>query len=261
MWWFQQGLSILPSALVIWSSASFLFSYITAVLLHHVDPLVPYISDAGTTPPERCLFGIMLNVAALLGIATMYVRYRQVRALIPEDHKLLRLNKMGVVLGMVSCFGLCIIANFQKSTMFSMHVIGACITFGIGAIYILIQTILSYKMQPGIHGKGIFWIRLAVLLWCALSIGSMFISSMVLYKWGIGLIQKLHWNPQEKGYAFHLASTVSEWSLAFSFISFFFTYIRDFQKISLRVEALLHGHNLYYTHQQLLTDDQGMPIS
>uniref|UniRef100_A0A803TMI7 DNA damage regulated autophagy modulator 2 n=1 Tax=Anolis carolinensis TaxID=28377 RepID=A0A803TMI7_ANOCA len=176
MWWFQQGLSILPSALVIWSSASFLFSYITAVLLHHVDPLVPYISDAGTTPPERCLFGIMLNVAALLGIATMYVRYRQVRALIPEDHKLLRLNKMGVVLGMVSCFGLCIIANFQ-------------------------------------------------------------------------------------GYAFHLASTVSEWSLAFSFISFFFTYIRDFQKISLRVEALLHGHNLYYTHQQLLTDDQGMPIS
>ncbi|XP_042322255.1 DNA damage-regulated autophagy modulator protein 2 [Sceloporus undulatus] len=263
MWCFQQGLSILPSALVIWSSASFLFSYITAVLLHHVDPLVPYISDAGTTPPERCLFGIMLNIAALLGIATMYVRYKQVSALIPEEPKLLRLNKVGIVLGMVSCFGLCIIANFQKSSVFSMHVIGACMTFGVGAIYILTQTILSYKMQPEIHGKGIFWIRLTVLLWCALSTGSMFISSMILYSglYGTGLIQKLHWDPQEKGYAFHIASTVSEWSLAFSFISFFFTYIRDFQKISLRTEALLQGNNLYYTHQQLLTDDQGMSIT
>lgn len=43
----------------------------------------------------------------------MYVRYKQVDALNPEEPKILRLNKIGVVLGMVSCFGLCIIANFQ----------------------------------------------------------------------------------------------------------------------------------------------------
>ncbi|XP_034978853.1 DNA damage-regulated autophagy modulator protein 2 isoform X1 [Zootoca vivipara] len=263
MWWFQQGLSILPSALVIWTSASFVFSYITAVVLHHVDPLVPYISDTGTTPPERCLFGIMLNISTLLGMATMYVRYKQVDALNPDNPKILRLNKAGFVLGTVSCFGLCIIANFQKSTLFSVHVTGACLTFGIGAIYILVQTILSYKMQPGIHGKGIFWIRLTVLLWCTSSIVSMFISSVILYSGlcGTGLIQKLHWDPQEKGYTIHIMSTVSEWSLAFSFLSFFLTYIRDFQKISLRTEALLHGHNLYYTHQQLLADDQGMPTT
>ncbi|XP_061487809.1 DNA damage-regulated autophagy modulator protein 2 isoform X3 [Rhineura floridana] len=231
MWWFQQGLSILPSALVVWSSASFVFSYVTAVLLHHVDPLVPYISDTGTTPPERCLFGIMLNIAALLGVATMYVRYKQVGTLNPEEPKILRLNKAGFVLGIISCFGLCIIANFQ--------------------------------MQPGIHGKGIFWIRLTVLLWCASSIASMFISSVILNSglFGMGLIQKLHWDPQENGYTFHIMSTASEWSLAFSFLSFFLTYIRDFQKISLRTEVLLHGHNLYYMHQQLQADDQEMPIT
>ncbi|XP_053099352.1 DNA damage-regulated autophagy modulator protein 2 isoform X2 [Hemicordylus capensis] len=262
MWWFQQGLSFLPSALVIWSSASLVFSYITAVLLHHVDPLVPYISDAGTTPPERCLFGIMVNISALLGIATMYVRYKQVSALNPEEPKILRLNKAGFLLGMVSCFGLCIIANFQKSTLISMHIIGACLTFGIGAFYILVQTILSYQMQPAIHGKGIFWIRLTVLLWCASSIVSMFISSVILYSglYGTGLVQKLHWNPQTKGYTAHIISTISEWSLAFSFLTFFLTYIRDFQKISLRTEALLDGHHLYYTHQQFLADEQRIPV-
>ncbi|CAM4685623.1 unnamed protein product, partial [Caretta caretta] len=226
MWWFQQGLCFLPSALVVWSAASFIFSYITAILLRHIDPLVPYISDTGTIPPERCLFGIMLNISTFLGIATVYVRYKQVYALSPGELKIARLNKAGFTLGMISCFGLCIIANFQKYTLFYMHVVGACLTFGIGAIYVLVQTILSYMMQP-----KIFWIRVIVLLWCGSSIASMFVSSVLLYSglYGTDLVQKLHWNPQEKGYIVHIISTISEWSLAFSFLSFFLTYIRDFQ--------------------------------
>lgn len=50
MWWFQQGLSVLPVALVVWSAASFVFSYITAIVLHHVDLLVPYIRSVTFTP-------------------------------------------------------------------------------------------------------------------------------------------------------------------------------------------------------------------
>ncbi|XP_061869339.1 DNA damage-regulated autophagy modulator protein 2 isoform X4 [Colius striatus] len=201
MWWFQQGLSILPAALVVWSAASFVFSYITATILHHVDPLVPYISDTGTTPPERCLFGIMLNVSTFLGVATMYVRYKQVDALNPEKPNVIKLNKLGLTLGLMSCFGLCIIANFQKCILYYIHVVGACLTFGVGAIYMLVQTVLSYLMQPELHSKDIFWIRLSVLLWCCSSILSMFVSSVVLYSglYGTNLVQKLHWDPQEKG--------------------------------------------------------------
>uniref|UniRef100_A0A8C6YC37 DNA damage regulated autophagy modulator 2 n=1 Tax=Naja naja TaxID=35670 RepID=A0A8C6YC37_NAJNA len=176
MWWFQQGLSFLPSALVILSSAACVFPYVIGVLLHHVDPLVPYISDIGTTPPERSLFGIMLCFTSLLSIATMYVRYKQVSALNPEEPKILRLNKAGLVIGMVSCFGICIVANFQGCT-------------------------------------------------------------------------------------FHIIATVSEWSLFFTFVSFFLTFIRDFQKISLHVEIRLFGPNLYHTQEQLLEDDQGTPIT
>ncbi|XP_048354359.1 DNA damage-regulated autophagy modulator protein 2 isoform X2 [Sphaerodactylus townsendi] len=260
MWWFQQGLSILPSALVVWSSASFIFSYVTAVLLRHVDPLVPYISDTGTVPPERCLFGIMLNVSALLGIATMYVRYKQVFYLNLEEAAILKLNKAGLVLGMVSCFGLCVIANFQKSTLIVMHVVGACLTFGVGTFYMIVQTILSYKMQ--LTKKSVFRIRLVVLLWCAASIVSMFISSVILYSgwYGVDLIQKLHWNSNEKGYSIHMTSTVSEWSLAFSFLGFFLTYIRDFQKITLHVVVQLDGYSLNCTNPQF-TDEPRQPIS
>ncbi|XP_030321500.1 DNA damage-regulated autophagy modulator protein 2 [Calypte anna] len=258
MWWFQQGLSVLPVALVVWSAASFVFSYITAIVLHHVDPLVPYISDTGTIPPERCLFGIMLNISAFLGLATMYVRYKQVCALSPDKSKILKLNRIGLTLGLMSCFGLCIIANFQKCILYYIHVVGACLTFGVGAIYMLVQTILSYLMQPEVHSKEIFWIRLSLFLWCCLSILSMFVSSVVLYSglYGTNLVQKLHWDPQEKGYTAHIVSTVSEWSLAFSFLSFFLTYIRDFQKISLRAVVRLHGQSLHSSAQSSGTAEQ-----
>ncbi|XP_072134613.1 DNA damage-regulated autophagy modulator protein 2-like [Mobula birostris] len=249
MWWFQQGMSFLPAALVIWSGAAFVFSFITAVTLHHVDPLVPYISDTGTSPPERCLFGIMLTISAFLGVGTMYVRYKQVQALNRGEVTVFRLNQISLVLGLISCLGLCIVANFQKTTLIQAHVAGAVLTFGMGIIYLLLHTIISYKMQPVVHGVGIFWVRCVLLIWCASSILSMFVSSVTLYTTvpTIEMAKKLHWNPSEKGYLLHMVSTISEWSLAVSFLSFFLTYIRDFQKINLHAEVDLHNDTLYDT--------------
>lgn len=250
MWWFQEGLCALPVALVVWTSATFIFAYITAVVLRHVDPLVPYISDTGSVAPERCVFGIMLNVSAFLGVATMYVRYKQLQALIDNSEtRLHRLNGVGFVLGCGSCFGMCVVANFQKTTLFVMHLVGAVLTFGVGALYIFVQTILSYYMQPHFHSKAMFWTRLSVGIWTLASIISMFVSSVIMYSIlaGVEVNKKLHWTPGELGYTPHIISTISEWSLALSFVSFFLTYIRDFKKINLRAEAKLHSDHLYPT--------------
>uniref|UniRef100_A0A803VLZ2 DNA damage regulated autophagy modulator 2 n=1 Tax=Ficedula albicollis TaxID=59894 RepID=A0A803VLZ2_FICAL len=197
------------------------------------------------------------------GMATMYVRYKQVSALSPEKPRILRLNKLGLRLGWMSCFGLCIIANFQKCILYYIHVLGACLTFGVGSIYMLVQTILSYLMQPELHSKDIFWARLAVFLWSCSSILSMFVSSVVLYSglYGQNLVQKLHWDPQERGYTPHMISTVSEWSLAFSFLSFFLTYIRDFQKISLQAVVSLQGQTLYESPGSCRAEDQALLIA
>ncbi|MBN3324453.1 DRAM2 protein, partial [Atractosteus spatula] len=249
MLWFQQGLSALPVVLVLWTSAAFILSYITAVLLQHVDPLVPYISDTGTVVPERCVFGLMLNISSFLGVATMYVRYKQVEELNRNEARVQKWNKAGLALGIVSSFGMCIVANFQKTSVISMHWVGAVLTFGIGTIYILCQTVLSYMMQPHINGKETFWIRLLVGVWCGVSIVCMFVSSVIMYSSlpGIDVAKKLHWTPGETGYTPHIVSTISEWSLAFAFVSFFLTYIRDFQKIKLRAEAVLQSSHLHDT--------------
>ncbi|MBZ3873139.1 DENN domain-containing protein 2D [Sciurus carolinensis] len=110
------------------------------------------------------------------GIATIYVRYKQVHALSPEENIIIKLNKAGLVLGILSCLGLSLVANFQ-------------------------------------------------------------------------------------GYVLHMVTTAAEWSMSFSFFGFFLTYIRDFQKISLRVETNLHGLTLYDTAPCPVIDERTQLLS
>lgn len=42
------------------------FRYIWAVLLEHVEPDFPYISDAATYSPESCVFGQLINIGCVL---------------------------------------------------------------------------------------------------------------------------------------------------------------------------------------------------
>ncbi|XP_073855342.1 DNA damage-regulated autophagy modulator protein 2 isoform X8 [Macaca fascicularis] len=104
-----------------------------------------------------------------------------------------------------------------------------------GSLYMFVQTILSYQMQPKIHGKQVFWIRLLLVIWCGVSAFSMLTCSSILHSgnFGTDLEQKLHWNPEDKGYVLHMITTAAEWSMSFSFFGFFLTYIRDFQMIGL----------------------------
>ncbi|KAL7884465.1 hypothetical protein AOLI_G00072350 [Acnodon oligacanthus] len=248
MWWFRRGLSVLPVVLISWSCGTLVLTYTMSVLLDHTDLLLPYISDTGTEVPERCVFGFMLCISAFLGVCTVYVRYKQVQALISaSEFSLQTLNYMGFLLGVFSSVGICVVANFQKTDMMSMHLFGAGMTFGPGALYILVETGLSYRMQPRFHGTDILWARTAIGVWCLISIIILFVSSLMMYDEmpGVEVATKLHWSPEEKGYLAHQVSAGAEWSLGLSFICFFFTYIRDFQKISLRVQPILQCNHLY----------------
>lgn len=51
-----------------------------------------------------------------------------------------------------------------------MHIVGAVLTFGVGALYIMVQAGVSYCMQPHVHGKSMFWIRFSVAAWSTVSI-------------------------------------------------------------------------------------------
>lgn len=58
----------------------------------------------------------------------------------------------------------------QKTDMTSIHLLGAGLTFGPGTLYILVQTGMSYRMQPRFHGRDILWARMTVGMWSLISI-------------------------------------------------------------------------------------------
>ncbi|XP_045070336.1 DNA damage-regulated autophagy modulator protein 1-like [Coregonus clupeaformis] len=149
MFWFMEGICFLPTFLVIWSSSTFIVSYLIALFEHDVDVIFPYISEIGAKPPESCIFGLMTVITAFAGMATMYARYKFVEKLnekaggVPPA-----LNQAAFWIGMLSCLGICFVATFQETTIIQMHDAGALLFFISGVLYTILQSIISYKAYP-----------------------------------------------------------------------------------------------------------------
>lgn len=61
------GVGHIPVILTIFTVVTVAVTYGLAVYRGDVDPIFPYISDAGAKRPESCIFGQLLNICSFLG--------------------------------------------------------------------------------------------------------------------------------------------------------------------------------------------------
>ncbi|XP_030845024.1 neurofilament medium polypeptide isoform X2 [Strongylocentrotus purpuratus] len=224
--WFFIGLGWLPIMVGLLLCLSIVIPYCIAVGLKHVSPGFPYISDSGTLPPESCIFGQLLNMAAGLGFAGIYVRYKQVEFL-SEDYgsrrkRMLQVNKIGLMVGATASFGMSVVANFQIGNVKSIHFTGAFLLFAPGAMYGFFQSWLSYKMHPQHASILVCHIRLFLSVIIALFFASCMIFTLLAQE--LTTVKKLNlfWVLADGGYAEHIVATVSEWVVAIAFLLYFF---------------------------------------
>ncbi|XP_054845392.1 DNA damage-regulated autophagy modulator protein 1 isoform X1 [Eublepharis macularius] len=234
-WSFTQGVAFVPTLLVCWSSAAFIISYVIAVLCGHVEPLFPYISDTGAKPPESGIFGFMINVSAFLGAATMYTRY----LIIKKQNEVTNFiapyfNIITLIIGVVGCVGMGVVASFQELAVPAVHDGGALVAFVCGVVYIVFQTIISYKSRPEWSTPCICYIRLALSIMSFIAAIPMIVCASVIS------ITKIDWNPGEKDYMYHFVSAVCEWIVAFGFVFYFLTFIKEFQRVTVRISTEMH---------------------
>ncbi|XP_068611461.1 DNA damage-regulated autophagy modulator protein 1 [Brachionichthys hirsutus] len=230
MFWFTQGLCFLPAFLVVWSSSTFIIAYLIALLRHDVDAVFPYISDTGANPPESCIFGLMTFIAACAAAATVYSRYKYVEKLTRESNVLkASLNKAALVLGMISCLGMCVVATFQETAVEAVHDVGALLFFVPGVVYTILQSVISYRVFPFRSSVCLCRARLTIAVVATVAL---FPTAICAY---FGRQPTLHRDTKDEGYPFYLASAICEWIVAFSFIFFFLTYIDDFKLFTLQV--------------------------
>ncbi|XP_053321103.1 DNA damage-regulated autophagy modulator protein 1 isoform X2 [Spea bombifrons] len=235
VFWCTQGMAFMPSLLVIWSSTAFIVPYLISVLTGHVAAFVPYISDTGTNPPESGVFGFMISVTAMLGAATMYTRYKILDKL-NSSYGLINawFNTMSLLIGLLGCIGMGIVATFQEKAVPIVHDVGALITFICGVVYILLQSIISYKSCPQWNRSYVCHVRMAISIVSVIAVFPMIICASLIRK------PKYDWNPSDEDYAYHLTSAICEWIVAFGFVTFFLTYIKDFQGASLIISTEIY---------------------
>ncbi|KAJ9583724.1 hypothetical protein L9F63_021923, partial [Diploptera punctata] len=197
---------LLPLAIFVIFPCTFLGTYIAAVLLGHVEPDFPYISDAATHSPESCVFGQLMNSGTVLLVLVIYIRYRQIDEYCKSyalPATIMKHNKIAMWIGFISCFGLSLVANFQETNVIIVHLTGAFLCFGLGTVYIWIQAICSYYLHPLANSIFMAHMRICLAMICTVFFILLSITGVISHLQFHGDDPR-KWYPEDGGWEMHV---------------------------------------------------------
>uniref|UniRef100_A0AC34FG93 DNA damage-regulated autophagy modulator protein 2 n=1 Tax=Panagrolaimus sp. ES5 TaxID=591445 RepID=A0AC34FG93_9BILA len=147
------ALWLFPVLTTVFGILAFVIGYAIAVSNGYENAWFSYISDGGTHPPESCIFGQLLNLSAACLAVSVYLRHRQY--VVFYEHHLGQkrgwwrtVSSVLMFIGYFAAFGMSMVANFQETSVGTVHFIGAMIGFFGSTIYVWGQIILSFTMLP-----------------------------------------------------------------------------------------------------------------
>lgn len=227
-------LQYLPIFMYLWFMSTFVLTYVISVIQKDVEPIFPYISDTGTFTPTSCIFGQLLNVGSILLSIIIYIRYLQIKEINGHLTKgLYSSNVTCLILGWLASLGVGLVANFQETEVFSIHIFGAIMAFGLGSVYQLIQCHISAKTmkecrisQHVVNFRWILGIVSTVTFFTCFCFAGL---AMMKYQ-GTDMTK---WKKADGGYSLHLVSTITEWILGVATMTYVFTFTFDFQHFKL----------------------------
>ncbi|XP_076113971.1 DNA damage-regulated autophagy modulator protein 2-like isoform X6 [Mytilus galloprovincialis] len=221
----RKRLFVLPLITAIWIIVSF------------------FITHTARDSPERCVFGQLINIGAVMLGMNVIVRYWYLKEVFRQkkfsDDVVWwqKFNIAGALIGIVSALGISMVANFQTDAQKALHYIGAGLAFGLGTVYCFVQTRLSWKLKSNNIGNR--YIAIAQLI-------NSIALTVLLVTFGIS---KILFKLKEKEHGFsearmmfrgvYLLSTISEWFLASAILTFALTYTWDFRYVEMESPKIL----------------------
>lgn len=226
---------------------SFACGYGISVSTGKVDALFPYISDTGTTVPASSVFGLFLNLSSIFAAFAIYIRHSHMEGLL-DTHRKHIVNDIAMFLGILICIGMMMVACFPWTKVLVPHLIGALAVFFGGNVYCWMQCYISYAVHGTVRSLKII---IRIILSSISSLGFIFtmVFGNIAGKKGQIKPDRLHWQPADPGYSYHLASTFDEWIMAIAFIAFFFTYFKEFKSLESEVNVNCRTYD-EFEHEQ-----------
>ncbi|XP_046434432.1 DNA damage-regulated autophagy modulator protein 2 isoform X1 [Neodiprion pinetum] len=260
-----ENLHYVPIFLFILIPTTFIATYIIAVTLGHVEAGFPYISDTATYPPESCIFAQIINMAAATMCVVIYIRYSHTKELSSSyqfNASLPKWNRAALILGLLTCLGLSMVANFQETNVIVVHLIGALVCFGCGTAYFwtqvsldLIKVVCSYYLHPLGCSIKIAHLRLSLVVSCTILfiIGTV---TAVLARLNYHGNNPRKWYKADGGWELHMASTVAEWLCAGCFCVYILTFTDEFRGVQLKRPKILFKPCRLRTSNEVLNESQ-----
>lgn len=251
----MSNIFLFPIAVFLTFQITFIATYIAAILEGHVVPDIPYISDAATYSPESCVFGQFINIGCVLLGIVIYIRYRQIEKLAYHHAELVpntaRWNIAALYIGICSCVGCSIVANFQETNVRMIHFIGAFTCFGAGTIYFWIQALISYNILPHIGSMKMAHIRLTLAAFCTVFFIIVSVTGVISHILFNGENPR-KWYPSDGGWEYHVASTISEWIVATLFCFYILSFSEEFRLISLNHPSItIEGYENIHVESEI----------
>lgn len=228
----------LPLSVFVLLPSTFIICFIISITLEHVEVEFPYISDTGTHTPESCIFSQLLNIVSFLLVLTVYVRYKQIEQyyrdhLSPESSRILSINWIALWIGCVSAFGMSIVANFQETNVFRVHMAGAILCFGFGVMYAWMQTFMSFKMIPLVNSRRMAFFRACLSVLMTITFFSAATCGPLAFKKLKPGADPTKWGKHDGGWELHIVATICEWVSAMTLDTYILTFVREMHLISL----------------------------
>lgn len=193
----------------------------------------------------------MLNLTVAVLLFVIYVRHKQISEFFrakkqSEKKKYVSIvNLIATLLGVVSCIGLDIVANFQINRVEYVHDAGVLICYWCSSLYIFVQTVLSFWMSPEMTSLWIVAVRgilglLATTFVLANLVAEAYAEKDLKDFMGIyNRTDIMKWNNTEPGYADHITSGVAQWASVITIGSFILTYYVDFKRVTIYPPELI----------------------
>lgn len=196
--------------------------------------------------PESNFFAQSLNMVAALVAVVIYIRFKQVEQYYRDDlttqsSKIFRINRFALAFGLMSALGLSVVANFREIELFKIHLVGAIMAFGCGAIYCWLQTVLSFYMEPLVNTIRMAYWR----MFLSVMISVTFLTTCVMGQLSIHHFHgkdPTNWKPEDGGYETHIISTIAEWIAAMALDFFILSFTKEFQTFSIQTPRISLNH-------------------
>lgn len=255
---FLTNLHYLPIIIFIALPSVFILTYVIAVLLGHVEAGFPYISDAAADAPESCIFAQFINMLAMLMSFVIYIRYSQVKectTIFSLQSSLPKWNHWALIFGLLSTFGLSVVANFQETSVLIVHFLGAILCFGCGTAYFWTQAVCTFYLHPLGCSMRLAHLRTALSIFCTVCF-FVTLTTGVLARLAFKGTNPRKWYKGDGGWELHVASTITEWVCAVAFCIYILTFTNEFRDIKISHPRVVCEPNPARLNDETLTESQ-----